>query len=122
MATGRARRGIRSRAPWDDPRPIRAEIFGPDRFREHAVSLADSQTVVQRSLPVVPMLTRLRDDARVLAGAYEQITDDLLNAEITPAAQWIVDNYHVIETQVRQIQQDLPPHYFRELPKLALPT
>lgn len=120
MASGRARRGIRSRAPWDDSSPIRAEIFGPDRFAEHAVSLADSQTVVRRSTPVVPLLVRLRDDSRVLAQAYEQIADDLLaHAEITPAAQWIVDNFHIIETQVRQIRQDLPAHYFRELPKLG---
>jgi len=30
-----------------------------------------------------------------------------------------VDNYHVVETQIRQISDDLPPGYYRQLPKLA---
>lgn len=38
---------------------------------------------------------------------------------ITPAAEWLLDNYHVVEAQIRQINDDLPPGYYRQLPKLA---
>ena len=38
---------------------------------------------------------------------------------ITPAAEWLVDNYHIIEAQIREIEADLPPGYYRLLPKLA---
>src|SRR6185312_1578803 len=38
---------------------------------------------------------------------------------ITPAAEWLVDNYHLVEKQVRAIQSDLPRGYYRQLPKLA---
>ncbi|HEY0367291.1 MAG TPA: protein ndvB, partial [Pyrinomonadaceae bacterium] len=38
---------------------------------------------------------------------------------ISPAAEWLVDNYHIVEEQLREIRQDLPTSYYHELPKLA---
>jgi cyclic beta-1,2-glucan synthetase len=37
----------------------------------------------------------------------------------TPAAEWLVDNYHLVEEQIREVRDDLPPGYYRQLPKLA---
>ena len=41
------------------------------------------------------------------------------SAPITPAAEWLVDNYHIVDEQLREIHDDLPSGYYRELPKLA---
>src|SRR6202030_2224234 len=38
---------------------------------------------------------------------------------ITPAAEWLVDNFHVVEEQIREIRDDLPRGYYRQLPKLS---
>ena len=38
---------------------------------------------------------------------------------ITPAAEWLLDNYHLVEQQVREVRTDLPPGYYRQLPKLS---
>jgi cyclic beta-1,2-glucan synthetase len=38
---------------------------------------------------------------------------------ITPAAEWLLDNYHLVEEQIREIRQDLPPGFYRQLPTLA---
>ena len=38
---------------------------------------------------------------------------------ITPASEWLVDNYHLVEKQIHTIQSDLTPGYYRQLPKLA---
>ena len=38
---------------------------------------------------------------------------------ITPAAEWLVDNFHIVEEHLREIRDDLPADYYRELPKLA---
>jgi cyclic beta-1,2-glucan synthetase len=118
QTTARWRR--RAREPWTDPAPIRSEIFGLDRFERHAQSLADSQTVIRTAAPVVSLLDRLKEDESALAKAYDAILDDVHNKRgITPAAEWIIDNFHVVETQVRQIREDLPRDYFRQLPKLG---
>jgi len=38
---------------------------------------------------------------------------------VVPAAEWLLDNYHLIEQHIREIRDDLPPGYYRQLPKLA---
>ncbi len=38
---------------------------------------------------------------------------------ITPAAEWLVDNFHVVEDQIRELRDDLPHGFYRQLPKLA---
>ena len=38
---------------------------------------------------------------------------------ITPAAEWLLDNYHLVEEQIREIREDLPSSFYRLLPKLA---
>jgi cyclic beta-1,2-glucan synthetase len=50
---------------------------------------------------------------RVLAQAIKD------ERTITPAAEWLVDNFHIVEEQLREIRDDLPANYYRELPKLA---
>ena len=36
----------------------------------------------------------------------------------TSAAEWLLDNYYIVEQSLRQIKEDLPPHYYQELPQL----
>src|SRR4029077_13538878 len=38
---------------------------------------------------------------------------------ITAAAEWLVDNFHIVDDQLRQIREDLPRGFYRELPMLA---
>ncbi|WP_234992388.1 GH36-type glycosyl hydrolase domain-containing protein [Roseisalinus antarcticus] len=38
---------------------------------------------------------------------------------VTPAAEWLLDNFHLVEQQLLQIDDDLPAEYYRQLPKLA---
>src|SRR4030095_8475275 len=37
----------------------------------------------------------------------------------SPAPEWLLNNFHIVEEQIREIQEDLPPGFYRELPKLA---
>jgi len=110
----------RSRDPWGDDQPIRAEQFSDEVFERHAVSLADSQVVVRDSKPVVSLLQRVEEDNRALIGAYETVMAAIADGRpITPAAEWLVDNFHQVEEHIRQVRQDLPRGYFRQLPKLG---
>ena len=56
----------------------------------------------------------------MLVTAYRDIAEAVDSGEaITPAAEWLIDNFHVVEKQIREIRADLPPGYYRQLPKLA---
>jgi cyclic beta-1,2-glucan synthetase len=107
-------------SPWTDDKPIRAELFGIERFRGHAHSLALAQPVTDRPVAAYSVVRRLSDNAASLLHAYRELSAALMAGKlITPAAEWLVDNYHLIEKQIQQTSADLPAGYYRQLPKLA---
>ena len=64
--------------------------------------------------------SRLRGNATELLLAYRAGAAEVAaGRRVVPAAEWLLDNYHVVEAQVREIRTDLPPGYYRQLPKLA---
>jgi cyclic beta-1,2-glucan synthetase len=64
--------------------------------------------------------TRLNENAAVLLAAYRASAAELESGQsVVPAAEWLLDNYHLVEDQIREIRDDLPPGYYRQLPKLA---
>ena len=105
---------------WDDVAPIREELFGTERLEQHAESLATAQKVTSRPAAVLPLSVRLKDNATVLLAAYRASAAELERGRgITPAAEWLLDNYHLVEEQLREIRDDLPPGFYRQLPKVA---
>jgi cyclic beta-1,2-glucan synthetase len=109
-----------SAAPWNDSAPVREELFSVERLEQHAESLALAQPVTARP-PVVPSLhARLNRNSEVLLAAYRASADELERGHnVVPAANWLLDNYHLVEAQIREMREDLPPGYYRQLPKLA---
>lgn len=106
--------------PWDGNEPIREELFGAERLEEHARSLAAAQTATAKPVKTYSLAARLTDNSAVLLGAYRDSVKAINEARaITPAAEWLIDNYHLVERHIRQIHADLPPGYYRQLPKLA---
>lgn len=106
--------------PWNDPSPVREELFGVERLEQHAKSLAAAQLVTTRPARVLSLPTRLSDNAAILLKAYRASAAELEGGRsVVPAAEWLLDNYHLVEEQIREIRVDLPSGYYRQLPKLA---
>ena len=106
--------------PWGHSAPIRAELFSVERLEEHARSLAAAQTVSPGELKGASLAKRLSDNEAVLLAAYRDVAKAIdAGAAITPTAEWLVDNFYVVEKQIREVRADLPPSYYRQLPKLA---
>ena len=42
-----------------------------------------------------------------------------LGQSTPPTAEWLLDNEYIIESNVREVQLNLPRHYYQELPTLA---
>jgi cyclic beta-1,2-glucan synthetase len=106
---------------WQDNAPIRADLFGTERLEHHAQTLAAAQEIATgRPLRVQSLSRRVRDNAEILLKAYRICAEALQAGQvIAPAAEWLLDNFHLVEQQLRQIRDDLPPGYYRQLPKLA---
>jgi cyclic beta-1,2-glucan synthetase len=103
---------------WEEP--IRAEVFGIERLEQHAASLAAAQLATDRPSKGRTLLPRVGENAKVLLAAYQDVADTIREkGEITPAAEWLVDNFHIVEDQIRGIRDHLPGGYYRLLPKIA---
>jgi cyclic beta-1,2-glucan synthetase len=122
-----------ARLPWKERRtdepaePILGELFGADRLAQHARQVARRQ----RTAP--PELSRrrfFRQKGSLLArlDATERVLRDINQSlgliagsgvAVSPAGDWLLDNYHVVVAQVGEVRTTLPADYYDELPKLA---
>jgi len=107
-------------SPWDSDEILRAELFSIERLEQHAASLAAAQQVASRHTARRTLGARLRDNESVLLAAYRAIAAATGEGRaISPAAEWLLDNYHLVEEQIREIREHLPPSFYRLLPKLG---
>src|SRR2546430_17393583 len=84
--------------------PIRAELFGVERLEQHAESLAAAQPVLGKSGRVRSLLPRVQDNGRVLREGYREIAKAIREERaITPAGEWLVDNFQLRDRRLRQI-------------------
>ena len=101
----------------DEP-PIRSELFSSEQMMQHGSSLANvhklsSGRAVDRLLP------RLADNEIVLIQARNQLAESIkAHRRMAPAGEWLLDNFYLIDEQIRLARRHLPRGYSRELPCL----
>jgi cyclic beta-1,2-glucan synthetase len=101
--------------------PLRGELLNVERLEEKAKDLAASHTLARRSRGGArAFVTRLDDSSAVLREAYRCLAEDVhKGAFISPAAEWLLDNFYLVESEIREIRRNLPRQFYVELPKLA---
>lgn len=100
--------------------PIRAELFSVERLEQHAETLAAAQTVESGITRGKPLTPRVAENGRVLLECYRELANAIQRDDtITPAAEWLIDNFYIVDDQLREIREDLPPGFYRKLPKLS---
>src|SRR5512145_460997 len=111
----------RARGSRGAPRkPLRDELLSVERLDERARSLAARFTVDPSRRAARSVFPRFDDNVRVLRHAYRTLADDVRRGEfVTAAAEWLLDNFHLVASEIRDVHQNLPRGYYRELPKLA---
>jgi cyclic beta-1,2-glucan synthetase len=101
-------------------KPLRDELLSVERLEERALSLAARITVDPSRRAPRSVFPRFDDNVRLLREAYRTLADDVHRGEfVTPAAEWLLDNYHLVASEVRDVRQSLPRGYYRELPTLT---
>ena len=102
---------------FSDEAPLRAEVFSLDQLVHHAKALAENHRVVtQRGSN--RLLARLDENEQILR-AYNRATQAVdQTRRVTHAAEWLLDNFYLIEEQIQMARRHLPRGYSRELPRL----
>jgi cyclic beta-1,2-glucan synthetase len=98
--------------------PLRAELFSSEQLQRHAVTLAQQHELDPRTGPN-RLLLRLADNEQTIVQAYDLMAGAEAQGGSVPAAgEWLLDNYYLIEQQIRLTRLHLPRTYSRELPRL----
>ncbi len=108
----------RTRQTSDDEQPLRSELFSADQMEQHGAFLARSHEV-STAKRHDRLLARLADNRGVLTSACNLLAEALkTERRITPAGEWLLDNFYLIEEQIRTARMHLPKRYSWELPRL----
>jgi cellobiose phosphorylase len=97
--------------------PLRAELFSVEQLARHAKALA-----ARHQIFIQPgsnrLLARLGQNEEILRAFNRATLAVNPNRAITPAAEWLLDNFYLIEEQMQLAVRHLPRGYSRELPRL----
>src|SRR5579862_3912921 len=102
-------------------RPLRDELLSIERLEERALALAARFTIDpnprRRARDTFP---RFEDNVRVLRATYRTLADDVRHGLfVVTAADWLLDNFHLIAAEISDIHRNLPRTYSRTLPTLS---
>src|SRR5687768_9480851 len=97
-------------APPGAPTP---ELFTPDQLEAHAVRIAELHALAANPKRGRPLLPRLDESSARLDEAYLFLSA-AARADTQPVGSedWLRDNHHVVQDQVREIRQHLPRKYY----------
>jgi cyclic beta-1,2-glucan synthetase len=102
-----------------DP-PLRGESFSAEHLWQHAQDVAQRQTIARRGAGDRQFIDRFESNARFIATTYQAVIESVREQQtISPDAEWLVDNYYVVQEQLREVREDLPRSFYVELPKLS---
>lgn len=87
------------------------EVYGRALARQHRVRMRPSPE---------RLLERLQANERVLQDANTLLSSVVREQRpVTPAGEWLLDNYYLVEEQIQTARRHLPRGYSRQLPSLA---
>src|SRR5262245_56465191 len=82
---------------WLGPGPVRAELYGPDRLHALAREIAGESTTAKPQAGT-PLLARFAENAEELRAAQEELNRLAARRQrMSREAEWLFDNYHIIE-------------------------
>ncbi|MCD9019388.1 GH36-type glycosyl hydrolase domain-containing protein [Parachryseolinea silvisoli] len=98
--------------------PLRSELFSAEQMDQHAQFLAGTHKLTNNKAPEL-LLGRLAVNEDVLFHVTRLLQDAVKEKKVvTPAGEWLLDNFYLIEEQIRLAKRHLPKGYSKGLPRL----
>jgi cyclic beta-1,2-glucan synthetase len=110
-------RSLRRGRPVEEP--LRGELLNVERLEERAKVLATSLATARPSrFGRTILLRRLSENLSALRHVYRAVADDVHRGETAePGAEWLLDNFHLVEAEGEGVRHDLPSRFYRKLPR-----
>lgn len=86
----------------------RDAILSPEEMEKHAREIARLHTFTKNTGTSDCLLSRMKDNFQAITAVYKMLNEDMKQKRpVPPAAEWLLDNFYVIEEQVKEINQSL---------------
>jgi cellobiose phosphorylase len=91
-------------------------LLNNDELNEHAVEIAKSHVIAKKRGSIRLLLSRLSHNFKTISSIYEEFNKEVKRGnELSPASEWLLDNYYKIEEQVQVIRQNVTKDKFLKL-------
>ena len=98
--------------------PLRSDLFSASQMEQHGRTLAALHKLDEDHAPE-RLLARLAENEAILLEVRDLVAEAVKgNRRITPAGEWLLDNFYLVEEQIRTAQTLLPKGYAKGLPRL----
>lgn len=105
---------------WHDPTFLRGEILTEALLLEHARRLGRAHHSPTTRGTAMPLRRRFAQTRKMIRQAYAILARGAeRQRDPSPAELWLLDNGHVVEGQLREIEEDLPWGYLVKLPRMS---
>lgn len=94
-------------------------ILNAEELEKHALEIARKHIVGKGPRLRYSLETRMNRNFRFITAVYKDLNEySNIRSSITPAAEWLLDNFYIVEEQVKEIRQNLSRKYYFQLPRL----
>lgn len=94
-------------------------MIGLSELIEFAKNTAQNQKNTYKGRSLKSLFLQVKSDYDYLIKFYKGLCEDAQNKRrLVPAAEWFLDNFHIISEQVKEIEYSLPRGHYQSLPIL----
>ncbi len=98
---------------------INDAMLNPEELEKHAAEIARGHVIGRGTGKSHWLMPRVNDNFRFISQAYKELNEDANNTVSTvPAAEWLLDNFYIVEEQAKDIRRSLSKGYYSKLPVL----
>ena len=95
--------------PTAEEAPLRAELYTAEQMVQHGTSLAATHQIASKRGPE-RLRARLADNGKTLRTICARLARSVsASGRVTPGAEWLLDNFYLIEEEIGTATRHLPP-------------
>ncbi len=100
---------------------IRTDYYAIEQLRRCGAALAREESTRLPGYSRFDLIRRQKDNKQLITAVYQSVFKSAEAKElITPAGEWLIDNFYLIEDNIRQVWLSLPSRFVRQLPALEV--
>ena len=94
-------------------------VLNSEEMEKYAAELAQNQSIIKKTRLSYMLIPRMNRSYNYIKAVYRNLSNNLKSSsEITKEDEWLLDNFYIIEEQVKEIRKNLSKGYYSGLPGL----